>query len=274
VSKIDLKQWVQEPVWFTGFAAALLACILGYLVNILVSEVNPGNWWGMTYGTVATLLMAGDVLYAAKRRMLRYNLGKSSSWVQFHLYGGALFAVLVLMHTGFRLPVGAMNWMLWILSLWVTGSGLFGVMLQRWIPTILSSGLSVEALYDRIPDLVAGIRERAERIVAGSTETVRDFYSATVAGALSAPQYRAIYFLDVTGGIKEKLKPFEYVRPLLTAEEKDRLSQLEEMFRTKLELDAHYTLQRPLRWWLYTHVPLSFALVILVVLHLYAVLVY
>jgi hypothetical protein len=274
VNRPDFKNWVQEPVWLAGFAIAGLVSILCYLVNVLVSEVNPGNWWGITYGTIATLLMAGDVLYAAKRRLLRYNLGKSSSWVQFHLYGGVLFALFVLMHTGFGFPVGAMNWMLWVLSLWVTVSGLFGVLLQKWIPTILSSGLSIEALYDRIPELVAGIRESAEKIVAGSTETVKDFYSATVAGALSAPQYRAIYYLDVTGGIKEKMKPFDYVRPLLTGEEKDRLSQLEEMYRTKLELDAHYTLQRPLRWWLYTHVPLSFALVILVLLHLYAVLLY
>jgi cytochrome b subunit of formate dehydrogenase len=39
-------------------------------------------------------------------------------------------------------------------------------------------------------------------------------------------------------------------------------------------LDAHYTLQKALRWWLYLHVPASLMLVLLVGLHVYAVIYY
>ena len=44
--------------------------------------------------------------------------------------------------------------------------------------------------------------------------------------------------------------------------------------RTKLELDVHRTLQRPLRWWLYVHVPPSVLLLALVAVHLVTVLYY
>ena len=46
------------------------------------------------------------------------------------------------------------------------------------------------------------------------------------------------------------------------------------LFRAKLEIDAHYTLQQPLRWWLYTHLPVSFVVLALLALHLYTVLFY
>jgi len=267
-------RWVQDPRWLLAFVIGTLVCIVTFVANLLIAEINSGNWWGITYGTVATLLMLGDVLYAVRRRFLEYNLGKSKTWVQFHLYGGTLFAILVLMHSGFRLPVGTMNWLLWSLSIWVTVSGLVGVFLQRWIPTVLASGLSTEVVYDRIPELVAQIRARSEAMIEECTETVRDFYRTNLAQSLAVPQLRAIYYVDVTGGIQTKLRQFEYLRPLLTKDDREKLESLESMYRTKLELDAHYTLQRPLRWWLHTHVPLALALVLLVALHLYAVLVY
>jgi len=274
VGRIDLKRWVQEPRWLLAFSVAMVLCLLTYAINASISEINPGNSWGITYGTFASILMVGDVLYAVRRRMLKYDLGNSKTWVQFHVYGGTLFAVLVLMHSGFRWPVGLMNWVLWSLSLWVTLSGLFGVFLQRWIPTILSSGLSVEVVYERIPELVDQVRICAEKVVEECTDTVKDFYKMNLAGALVAPQSKAIYFVDVTGGIRTMLRTFEYIRPLLTLEEKGKLERLEGMYKTKLELDAHFTIQRPLRWWLYTHVPVSLMLVLLVALHLYVVSVY
>jgi hypothetical protein len=265
---------IQSPRWLAGFLMGTLLCAGVFVVNVVLTDISPGSWWGIVYGTLASVLMVGDVLYAAKRRMLKHNLGKSADWVQFHIYGGLLFAILVLMHTGFRLPVGLMNWLLWVLSLWVTVSGLAGVFLQRWIPTILSSGLSTEVVYDRIPELVEQIRMRADSTIAECTDTLKDFYRMNLAGTLAIPLPRAIYYVDVTGGIQTKLREFEYLRPLLPESERGKLETLESLYRTKLELDAHYTLQRPLRWWLITHVPLSLVLVLLVVLHLYAVLVY
>lgn len=271
---VNLNKWVQYPRWLMAFLISVGVCILAYAANAYISEINPGNWWGMVYGIAASLLMLGDVLYAVKRRLLRLKLGTSCEWVQFHIYGGTLAGILVLMHSGFKLPVGLMNWSLWGLSLWVTISGLFGVFLQRWIPKVLSSGLSIEAVYERIPELVSQIRERAEKVVDECTETVKDFYKTNVAAVLVAPQAKAVYYVDVTGGIQTQLRQFEYVRKVLTAEEKEKLDTLEAMYRAKLELDAHYTLQRPLRWWLYTHVPASLVLVLLVALHIYAVIVY
>ena len=53
-----------------------------------------------------------------------------------------------------------------------------------------------------------------------------------------------------------------------------QIDLLERDYRTKLEIDAHYTLQRALRWWLWLHVPASLVLLVFVAVHLFTVLYY
>ncbi|MER3524132.1 MAG: hypothetical protein C4326_08715 [Ignavibacteria bacterium] len=268
---IPLSKLVRSPEWAKASIIALGVFSTMYAINALFFEVNPGKGWGLTYGWVAAVLMFGAGLYAARRRMFHRDLGRSKVWVQFHLYGGTLGAVLVLFHTGFSLPNGVFNWLLWGLAVWITLSGFLGLALQRWIPRLLTSGLSVEAVYERIPELVQQLRERAEKLVASCAAPIKDFYRSHVAAALVAPQPRLIYYLDVTGGIQSRVRQFDFLRRVLPTEEKSKLDEIQLIFRTKLELDAHYSLQRALRWWLYTHVPLSFVLLLMILLHIWAV---
>jgi hypothetical protein len=268
---LSLQRYVRSPEWAAALIIVTVSCFVMYALNVLLLEINPGNWWGLSYGGASSLLMLGAGLYAVRRRIMKRDLGNSKAWAQFHVYGGGLAGLLVLMHTGFRLPHGLFNWLLWLLSVWVTASGVLGVALQSWIPRMLSSGLSIEAIYERIPELVAQLRERVEKIVESCSDPIKDFYRTTVSAALVAPQPRLIYYIDVTGGIQNRVKQFEFLRRVLSDDEKEMLDQIQDVFKTKLELDAHYSLQRSLRWWLYTHVPLSLVLLLMIALHVWAV---
>ena len=129
-------------------------------------------------------------------------------------------------------------------------------------------------IYERIPELIKEIKTKSEELIQKSTAPIRDFYIKNIAASLATPQTRLIYYLDITGGIQAQVKQFNYLRDVLSSQEKESLTELESLYKKKLELDAHYTLQKALRWWLYTHVPLSLILIFLVCLHLYAVFVY
>ncbi len=270
-----LAHWVDSPSWYRMFAAGVVACGVAYGLNWTLAEIRPYNAWGLTYGTLAAILMAGAGLLGVRRRMnrmaLRLNLGKAQPWLQFHIYGGTLAAVLMFMHTGFKIPHGVLTWWLWMLSIIVTASGMLGVILQKWIPKILSSGLAIEVLYERIPELIVELREKANEVIQTCTEPVKEFYRKEVAVALARPQPRFIYYIDITGGIHTRVKQFDYLRGLLAAGEKQKLDQLQNFYRTKLEIDAHYTLQRTLRWWLFLHVPLSLVVLVLLGIHLLSV---
>lgn len=258
----------------------LLLAAAGALALILLAfvEVPPGSGWGIGFGIAAGVLLLAAALFGIRRRTVRaaarWRLGRSSAWLTVHLYGSVLFLVLMLLHTGVRLPQGVLGWALWALSLWTVASGLIGLGLQRWIPRALTSGLSLEVLYERIPELVAEIGQRAEALAAEAGGPVQALYGRQLAPALAGPRRELIYFLDVTGGSRSRLREIDYLRRLLPAEEKEKLGEIERLYRAKLEMDAHYTLQPALRWWLFAHVPPSLILLGLAFVHLFSVLYY
>jgi hypothetical protein len=232
----------------------------------------------MGYGIGAAVLMTGAALYGVRRRMAgmsaRKGLGKSHTWLQFHVYGSTLFLLLVFMHTGFKLPTGTLYWWLWMMSIWVTITGLIGVVLQKWIPSILSSGLSIEVMPERIPELIEEARMQAAELVTQCSQPIVDFFHKRIERSLRRPEARMTYFFDITGGIQRRTKQFQFLSELLLEDERQKLNELERILRSKLEIDAHFTLQRVLRHWLYIHLPPSIVLVILVLIHLFAVIYY
>ncbi len=273
-----IEKIVQSFTWFYIFLAATVLSIFTFILNAALSEVKAGNAWGLTYGSIATVLMVGAALYGVRRRSNKlapkFNLGKSFHWVQFHVYGGFLFMLFIFMHSGFSVPDGVLHLWLWCLSIWVTVSGLFGVVIQKWVPAMLSSALSVEVAYERIPELIRHIKKDADKLVSGCSEPVRDFYRKNVVRSLKAPRPKPIYYLDITGGIQRRLKQFEFLERVLSSEEQKKLSQLKLLYKSKLEMDAHCSLQKLLRGWLFVHLPPSILLLVLVLIHLYAVFYY
>jgi hypothetical protein len=195
------------------FIIAVCLCASVFILNAAFADLRPSNIWGLTYGTLAAILMVGAALLGLRRRMtkfaLKFGLGGGQAWLQFHLYGGALFLLLMFMHCGFRQPHGVLTWWLWFLSIWVAASGFLGVVLQKWIPRLLTSGLAIEVVYERIPELIDEIGEKAEALIQTATDPVRDFYQKNIALALATPRPRLIYCIDITGGIQTRLRQFE-----------------------------------------------------------------
>jgi len=275
MKKRPLRRLVQSERWFFSCAAASALAVVVFLLNVLLSEVDAGSRWGIAYGIAATVLLIVVAAWGVRRRTMRIrSTGSAQNWVQLHVYGGFLFLLLVLMHDGFRLPHGSLTGWLLLLSVWVTLSGLLGVFLQKWVPKMLTSGVSIEVLYERVPELVEAVRVKSEELVAGAPDAIQDFYARNIARTLRAPKSRWVYYVDVTGGIQSQTKQFEYLRRLLTPEDQQKLDQLEKYYKTKLELDAHYTLQKSLRWWLYAHAPASIVLLVLACIHIVSVVVY
>jgi hypothetical protein len=263
--------------WRRLFVAGTALCLLVFAVNVAVSEVSSGNWWGLSYVIAASVLMLGAMALGARRRTMRtssrLHLGRSRAWLHFHVYGGLLSLLLVLMHAEFRLPVGVVTtWLFW-LSLATISSGLFGLVLQKWIPRALSSGLSTEVLYERIPELVESLKERATQLLsAGSCgDAIQNLYAESIEPEMRQPTWRWVYLFDVSGGVNSRVREFAYVKRFLAADEAPTLDELERLYRGKLEIDAHYTLQWALRTWHWLHVPVSILLFGFLAVHILSV---
>lgn len=270
-----------KPERRRGGAWTLLLAVVAvglYVAGVVFWDAAPGSRLSLGFGwAAAALLVAVSALSWRKRAMSfasRRGLGRSHLWLALHMHGGALFLLLMLLHSGFGWPDGWVTLGLWLLSVWTVAGGLIGRGLQRWLPRLMTSGLSTEVLYERIPELVDDLRERAGRVAASGSTEILDLFERHLQADMGAPRRRWIYFFDITGGIRERLRPLRYMHGKLPEEDQGRLDELEELYRAKLELDAHFTLQRALRGWLWLHVPTSLLLLVLLALHLWGVLRY
>src|SRR5262249_10128482 len=149
----------KKPIWFT---VSVGVGVLSLAVAIWLRSRrawDPGSIRsGLGFGIAAAALILSQVLYPLRRRLLAFPFGTAQRWVQFHIYGGVLAFFFVLIHQGFRWPSGTMGWILLVLIFWATFSGLVGVWLEKWIPAMIASGLQVEAIFERIPELIAKLR--------------------------------------------------------------------------------------------------------------------
>ncbi|MFK7848219.1 MAG: hypothetical protein AB8G77_23225 [Rhodothermales bacterium] len=269
------NKWIQSPDWLKGFGVCLAICGMLYLANMIWGELDPGSIWGLGYGIAAAVFFVGALLYGMRRKAIRVNrFQRAWYYLQFHVYGGTLFLILVLMHINFNVPKGVFTWWLWALSIWIVFTGLLGSGLQKWIPTILNSSLSTEVNFNRIPDLIASIKKRAEKLAAQSGQKVEDLFHQSVADNLIAPQFRWMFFVDVAGTIRGDLKPFAHLGKYVDPADKNQLDELEAIYKTKLEIDAHYTLQKTLRTWLMLHIPVAIVLFVLIIIHVLTVVYY
>ena len=125
-----------------------------------------------------------------------------------HVYGGALFLLLMLMHTAFSIPHGILTGWLWFLSMWLILGGFAGLVLQKWIPTLLATGLTTEVHLSRIPELIAEMRSRAETITQTGPEVLRDLYIQHLASHMSGPRPRWGYYFNVTSLIQSESEQF------------------------------------------------------------------
>ncbi len=73
--------------------------------------LSPGSPVGHGYGVVGTGLIMTNLLYLARRRLPRLQVGSMRTWLDMHVFTGLLGSLLVLFHSAFQLrsPVASLT---------------------------------------------------------------------------------------------------------------------------------------------------------------------
>lgn len=227
-----------------------------------------------------TAFLSGWMLFGLLLFLAAYNLRKklpyppllsSSTWLQFHIYLGFLSILLFLIHAGVTLPEGPLNMTLAGLFVVVSGSGVVGLVLSRTTPLRLTAS-GQEVLFERIPLYRRQLREEAEDLVVrcaeqARTTTLADFYQTRLVLFFEGPRH---FWLHQIQGRRPLLKLLQELRALeryLNDEERQAAARLAELIEAKDSLDYQHTRQGVLKGWLFVHIPLTYALLLFVVVH-------
>jgi hypothetical protein len=196
-------------------------------------------------------------------------------WLNVHIYGGLLAAVICLLHLRGHWPSGGLQLWLAVLFIAVTLSGIFGWWLSRTMPGRLST-LGGEIIYERVPLVLRRLRERAEEIsvatvVPAGATTLAEFYTHELSRHFTVPSDFWAHVLASRRPLKVKLQRLADRRRYLTQVELKAADELAEILRQKDQLDAQRAGQLLLKAWLFVHIPLTYAMLIFTAVHVVVV---
>jgi hypothetical protein len=294
--------------WIVVCLALLALATAAYIPYARGALHGPrgGTWPGLAYGVAGLALMLYAGVLGLRRRVPTWRIGRATTWMKGHLWLGLLSYPLILFHGGFQLG-GPLTLILMVLFTLVVLSGVFGVVLQQYIPRLMLTRLPLETVYEQIDAVVRQIRDEADALVvsvAGPLPEDATAVSVERRGggglrrdeSLVLPSPRPLTASDGTlpeaVGMKEiylaEVRPylapdkemgarqrppavtaalFRHLRTVVPPALHPTLHELEAICEEREQLAQQKRLHHWLHGWLLFHVPLSMALLLLSVVH-------
>jgi hypothetical protein len=262
-------------LWRRIFWIALIVTTLSYIEYSKREFPHGGSAWGIAYGIAGTILILLLAFFGIRKRWYRSTFGTLEQWLQSHIYLGLLVVVILLFHTGGRFHDRVAVTALLMLAI-VVASGIAGALLYAAVPRFLTE-IESNLTADEISEQVNDLQRQMARIASQRSATFQDLYNELaretkppiLAGwRLVAPKH-------------ERRRDTQRRSKLVAAvpkEEQDELRQMLVLSRQRQELLHRLVIQQRykniLEAWLYIHVPFTFALLIIVAVHIAAVFYY
>jgi hypothetical protein len=235
------------------------------------SGPSGGSAIGLTFGIVGSAFMVFAGLLAGRKKVPVWRLGRAQTWMRGHLWLGLLSLPIILFHAGFRFG-GPLTSVLMVLLIVVVASGLFGALLQHYMPNMMTVQVPSETIFEQIDHVRAQFIVDADGLVAS--------VESTASGEEGAAPLTSFYQRDMrpflqSHGARHQLlsnrerahSTFEGLRMLLPAELQEATKRLEQICEEERQLRRQSLLHHWLHGWLMLHIPLSFALLLLGVVH-------
>lgn len=241
---------------------------------------------GSPVGFIYGILGGAIILFAWLLSALRFVpswwfIGSRALWLKGHIWLGTLSFILILCHSGMRFG-GFFEQVLYLIFFLVLITGIFGVVLQQFLPRWMTIEVPCEVPYEQIPKVCETLREKADRamdtecvcpvpatcarIVKWYDEVVRPYLGWPIENVLLSDASKTVQIFAQLRTLPGVDQPTSKVPELL--------SRLEEYCNERRRLARQESLHRLLHGWLYLHVPLSFAMMVMMVAHVVMTLYY
>ena len=237
----------------------LLISGVGYMLSTMAPE-SPWSIIRLIFGSLTLFFMILTGMIAARRRRAgsRLQFGKLHLWTKAHTHFGILALVFMVYHTNGS-PGRGLTMGVWYLAWAEVWLGVFGWLLYRWLPRVLTSleaGVQVEE------DAISALAEVDGLLMLHETEV----QAARRAGGAPPSIFKVT------------------IRPKAAQRWRDRVSRLpqdilggkaiswSEQVLKRSQLRAYVRLHHLRRAWLIAHLGVSVALFLIIVVHIAVVL--
>ena len=238
-----------------------------------------GTPFGLVLGTISLGIFVFAALLGVRKKLPFLPVGNVQRWLRGHIWLTLLTIPLILLHSGFRLG-GPMTTTLMALYAIVMISGIYGLILQHKLPTMMKESLTAEIVFEQIPNVCAQLCAAAEKLqrslkqqaTSGSAVIAIDVSQAEVLAGFI--EQRLLPYLRARRGEKYRLgharEAGEIFRHLKLRVDEMYGARIDDMRRWCDErrlTDTQLRMQHWLHGWLFVHVPLSFLLLLMTMWH-------
>ncbi len=152
--------------WAIGSAVTLVVFTAVYVAYAVHAPEGPrgGSALGLAFGVIGFGFMIFAGLLGARKRVPVWRIGRAQAWMRGHLWLGLLSLPIILFHGGFHFGGTLTRVLMWLLIITVV-SGLFGAVLQHYLPRVMTADVKLETIYDEIGNVRKLLREEADRAV-------------------------------------------------------------------------------------------------------------
>jgi len=262
-----MSYFARRRLWSTGLLILAVLGVVWQMARLGSHHRQAALLSGWALLAVCIFL----AMYGGRKRLPFLPLGTSRAWLQLHVYLGYLTFVLFFAHTHWGWPSGWFEQSLAILFLGVAVSGVWGLLLSRWIPRRLTAR-GGEILLERIPIVRTRLADQIKEMALDSVDKTRstimaDFYLQHLADFMARPRNLALHLLESRTPMNQLQTQINDLNRFLNDEQRMVMAKIAALVRQKDELDYQRSLQLSLRLWLFTHIPLTYSLLIFTALH-------
>ena len=123
-----------------------------------------GTQLGLSLGAISFAIFIFAALLGMRKKLPTWRMGHVQTWLRAHIWLTLLTIPLILLHSGFQLG-GPMTTLLMALYAVVMVSGIYGLILQNRMPSLMKEQLPAEIVFEQIPLIRAQLCADAERLL-------------------------------------------------------------------------------------------------------------
>lgn len=207
----------------------------------------------------------------------------AARWRKIHIFIGYLLIAAFISHSDFSLPDTGFEWALWVGFVLVTLSGIFGTYLAWSLPA--KHGIDERIGYDRILTRRAELARDVHAAVAKSEPTaaavalpapphdawIRDLYAIHLRDFFQGQRNFTAHLIGSQRPLKRMTDEIDSLSRYVDQPSQEKLAAIRNLVVEKDRLDFARVYLALTKGWLFVHVPVTYALIVLTVLHVVVV---
>jgi len=210
----------------------------------------------------------------------------ATRWRKFHIFLGYLLIATFISHSDFSLPDTGFEWALWVCFVLVTLSGIFGTYLAWYLQGRLGTDerLSYDRMVARLADLARDLDTAIARTERDANEIalpvqpyhswIADLHAVHLHDFFQGPRNFTAHLIGSRAPVDRLTDEIDRLSRYVDQQGQDKLAAIKTLVIEKDRLDFARVCNALTRGWLFVHVPATYALTVLSVLHVVVIYAY